>query len=245
MARGRERVGPAGAIGEVETWIFDLDNTLYPPEARLMDQVDARMTAYIMRELGVDRAEADRIRAEYWLSHGITLRGLVEHHGADPDRFLAETHAIDLSEVAPDPALAAAIRRLPGRKIVHTNGARGHAEGVLAAVGLAGAFERVFAIEDKGLIPKPDPRSYAIVIEEARIDPRGAVMIEDTVQNLLEPWRLGMGTVWLDRRDPTRAQGMPPGDRPGALPDYVDLRITDLLGYLGGATARPERETTR
>jgi len=211
-------------IGAIETWVFDLDNTLYPPDARLMDQVDQRMTAYIMRELGVDRAEADRIRGEYWQTHGITLRGLIEDHGADPDSFLAETHAIDLSEIRPDPGLVAAIAALPGRKVIHTNGARGHAEGVLAATGLAGLFDAVFAIEDKELIPKPDPRAYAIVIEATGLDPARAAMIEDTVQNLVEPWRLGMGTVWLDHG--------PAGTGPEPVPDYVDCRIDALEPFL-------------
>jgi len=214
-------------LAQVETWIFDLDNTLYPPDARLMDQVDQRMTAYIMRELGVGLEEANRIREDYWLTHGITLKGLIEDHGADPAHFLADTHAIDLSNILPDPALAEAIAALPGKKVIHTNGARGHAQGVLEAVGLTGLFDRVFAIEDKALIPKPDPRAYAIVIEATGLDPARAAMIEDTVQNLVEPWRLGMGTVWLDHGGATEA------------PDYVDRRIDALMPFLREAAAAP------
>ena len=185
-----------------------------------MDQVDARMAAYIMRELGVGRAEADRIREAYWLTHGITLRGLVEHHGADPDRFLAETHAIDLSGIGPDPVLAAALAALPSRRVIHTNGARGHAEGVLEATGLAGLFDAVYAIEDKDLVAKPDPRAHAIVVAHEGLDPARALMIEDSVQNLVEPWRLGMATVWLDHSGA------------GEAPVHVDLKIAALAPFL-------------
>ncbi len=211
MARRR----PAPAV-----WIFDLDETLYPPEAGLLAQIDARMVAHIAAALGVARAEADRLRRHYWQRHGITLTGLVEEHGIDAADFLDDVHAVDLSRVERDPALAAAIGRLPGRKIVHTNGARAYARRVLRARGLDGAFEAVYGIEDKGLVAKPAPASYAVVIAASGIEPRTALMIEDTAANLVEPKRLGMGTVWLDHA--------------GAAPDaeHVDHRIADLRAFL-------------
>ena len=203
-----------------EVWIFDLDNTLYPPESGLLAQIDARMVAHIEAALGVSRAEADRLRRVYWERHGLTLTGLVEDHGIDPADFLDDVHAVDLSGLAPDPPLAAAIGGLPGRRIVHTNGARGYAERVLRARGLEGAFEAVYGIEDKGLVGKPRPASYAAVIAASGIDPRRAAMIEDTAANLVEPKRLGMGTVWLDHA----------GD--GLDAPHVDHRIDDLRAYL-------------
>jgi len=113
-------------LSHVETWIFDLDNTLYHPSARLFEQINARMTGFIMRELGLGRAAADGLRRTYWQRYGTTLGGLIDGHGIDPARFLDEVHAIDLSALRPDAALAAAIGRLPGTRIVHTNGARAH-----------------------------------------------------------------------------------------------------------------------
>ncbi len=133
-------------LSHVETWIFDLDNTLYHPSARLFDQINARMTGFIMRELGIPRAAADGLRQGYWQRHGTTLRGLIDGHGIDPAQFLDEVHAIDLSALKPDADLAAAIRHLPGARIVHTNGARAHAARVLAARGLEGLFDAVYAI---------------------------------------------------------------------------------------------------
>lgn len=204
----------------IQTWIFDLDNTLYHPSARLFDQINARMTGFIMRELGVGRAEADRMRGDYWRQHGTTLGGLVAHHGTDPDHFLGEVHDIDLAALKPDADLAEAISKLPGRRIVHTNGARSHAARVLAARGLDGIFDAVYAIEDKALVPKPQHGAYAAVVAREAMDPWGAAMIEDDVRNLEAPRALGMTTIWLCHQ-------------PGAkAPGYVDHRITRLTGFL-------------
>lgn len=210
----------------VETWVFDLDNTLYPPSARLFEQIDARMTGFIMRELGLGREAADRLRRDYWRAHGTTLRGLMAHHGTEPGRFLAEVHAIDLSALGPDPALAAALARLPGRKLVHTNGARAHAERVLAARGLGAAFEAIFAIEDKDYVPKPEPEAYRRLAAAAGLDPARAAMIEDDARNLEVPKALGMATVWLSHGPQEAAPDA------AHTPAWVDRRITALTQFL-------------
>ena len=207
-------------LSHVETWIFDLDNTLYHPSARLFDQINARMTGFIMRELAIPRAAADELRRGYWRRHGTTLGGLIDGHGIDPARFLDEVHAIDLSALKPDAGLASAIRRLPGTRIVHTNGARAHAARVLAARGLAGVFDAVYAIEDKNLVAKPQPDAYRRVIRLSGLDPARSAMIEDEVRNLEAPKALGMATVWLCHRAGARA------------PAFVDRRITRLIRFL-------------
>ncbi|MDH3667568.1 MAG: pyrimidine 5'-nucleotidase [Paracoccaceae bacterium] len=206
----------------IETWIFDLDNTLYHPRARLFDQINTRMTRFIMDELGVGRAEADRLRGDYWHHHGTTLGGLIANHGTDPGKFLADVHEIDLSALKPDLTLAEAIRALPGRRIVHTNGARTHAERVLAVRGLTGAFDAVYAIEDKDLVPKPRAEAYARVTEMAGIDAARAAMIEDDMRNLEVPKALGMTTIWLCHQPGRRAEA------------FVDHRITGLTRFLRG-----------
>ena len=209
-------------LAGTETWIFDLDNTLYPPSAGLLAEIDARIEAFIARELRVGPAEAHRVRVEGWRRHGITVNALAEDHGVDPHAFLAEVHAVDLSGLAPDPALGAALARLPGRCVVHTNSARVHAQGVLDALGIAEAFEAVFAIEDKGFAAKPTRAAFAHVLEGTGADPRRAVMVEDTPGNLVEPRRLGMTTVWL-------AEGA------AGSPTHVDHRIDDLRAFLEAA----------
>ena len=207
-------------LSHVETWIFDLDNTLYHPSARLFDQINARMTGFIMRELGVSRAEATGLRQRYWQRHGTTLRGLIDNHGIEPARFLDEAHDIDLSALKPDTDLTAAIHRLPGTRIVHTNGARSHAARVLAARGLEEVFDAVYAIEDKALVPKPQPDAYDRVIRLSGLEPTRAAMVEDDVRNLEVPKALGMATVWLCHQTGART------------PAFVDRRITGLTRFL-------------
>lgn len=183
------------AFGHVDVWVFDLDNTLYPPAARLFDQIEVRMTAWVQAALGVDRAEADRLRAQYWRQYGTTLAGLMAEHGVDPGPYLAEVHDIDLSVLAPDPDLAARIAALPGRRVVYTNGCAPYARRVLAARGLSGAFDAVYGVEHAGFLPKPDRAAFETVFAAGGIDPRRAAMFEDDVRNLAAPHAMGMATV--------------------------------------------------
>jgi len=178
----------------VDAWIFDLDNTLYSPDMRLFSQIEARMTAYVQRLLDVDAAEADRLRAHYWREHGTTLAGLMAHHGIDPEAYLAEVHDIDFTALTPEPALAEAIRALPGRKIIHTNADAAYAGRVLARRGLD-VFDAVHGIGEVGYYPKPDPRSFAAVLEAHDLDPARCAMFEDDPRNLEVPFSLGMRTI--------------------------------------------------
>src|SRR5436309_8931084 len=108
-------------LGAVETWIFDLDNTLYPASCHLFEQVQRRMNEYICQRLAVSPEMAAELRRRYFLEHGTTLSGLMAVDRIDPHEFLAFVHDVDLSCVPPDPALTAALARLDGRKLVHTN----------------------------------------------------------------------------------------------------------------------------
>ncbi len=216
----RARPPAPWAFAHVETWVFDLDKTLYPPSVRLFDQVSARMTAYIMGALGLGRPEADALRDRYWREHGTTLAGLMHHHGLDPDPYLADVHAIDLAAVAPDPRLGAAIAALPGRKVIYTNGSRAHGEAVSAALGLRGLFAAVYGVEDAAYAPKPRAEAFARVFARDGLDPRRAAMVEDDARNLAEPARLGMATIW---RPATEAERAPP---------HVGWIAHDLAGFL-------------
>ena len=212
-------------FARIRHWIFDLDNTLYPPGARLFDQIEARMTAWVAEALGVGAAEADRLRTEYWHSHGTTLAGLMELHGIDPGPYLSEVHDISLDHLEPDARLAGAIARLPGRRIVHTNGTAPYAERVLAARGLAGLFDAVYGVEEAGFQPKPRPAAYAAVIAADGLDPRRAAMFEDDPRNLAVPHDLGMATVLVAERAPE------------GRADHIHHRTDDLAGFLGRIVA--------
>lgn len=214
---------PASGFNRVETWVFDLDNTLYPPEARLFDQIEARMTAWVMATLGLPRAAADRLRADYWRLYGTTLAGLMHEHGIDPVPYLDDVHDIALDHLAPDPALARAIGALPGRRVVYTNGSAPYARRVLDARGLSAAFDAVFGVEHAGFRPKPERRAFETVFAAAGVDPARAAMFEDDPRNLAAPHAMGMRTVHVA-----------PAAEPAA---HIDHHTDDLAGFL--AALRP------
>lgn len=183
------------AFAHVETWVFDLDNTLYPPAARLFDQIEGRMTAYVMAVTGADRAEADRLRRHYWHTYGTTLAGLMREHGADPAPYLDEVHDISLAHLEIDAALAAHIGALPGRRVVYTNGSAPYARRVLAARGLEGLFDAVYGVEHAGFRPKPERAAFEAVFAIEGLAPTRAAMFEDDPRNLAAPHEMGMRTV--------------------------------------------------
>ena len=179
----------------VTQWVFDLDNTLYPPEARLFDQIEVKMSAYVMASLGVDQTTADQLRRDYWRDYGTTLAGLMREHNVDPGPYLFDVHDIDLSHLNKDPALASAIGTLPGRKIVYTNGTAPYARQVLAARGLDQVFEAVYGVEEANFLPKPELEAFETIFALDGIQPRQAAMFEDEARNLQVPHSLGMQTI--------------------------------------------------
>lgn len=188
---------PKQSFSHVRQWVFDLDNTLYPPSARLFDQIEVKMTAYVMDKLGLGQAEADRLRSTYWRDHGTTLAGLMREHDLDPVPYLAAVHDISLDHLEPAPDLAAHIRNLPGQKIVYTNGSAPYAERVLAARGLSGLFDGIYGVEHADYHPKPERRAFHRVFARAGIAPTQAAMFEDDPRNLAAPHEMGMRTIYV------------------------------------------------
>lgn len=186
---------PAQHFSHVDTWVFDLDNTLYPPEARLFDQIEVRMTDWVADELKVSRPEANRLRALYWAEYGTTLAGLMALHDVDPAPYLTHVHEIDLSHLVADAGLAADITALPGRKIVYTNGSRPYAERVLAARGLDGLWDAIYGVEHADFHPKPAAEAFETVFKKDGLVPERAAMFEDDPRNLAVPHAMGMRTV--------------------------------------------------
>ena len=153
----------------IKTWIFDLDNTLYPPEVCLFDQIEEKMRTFVANFLDVSLAEADTLRAKYWQSHGTTLAGMMEIHSMPPEIFLKVVHDIDFSVVPPSPSIAKLLAALPGRKIVYTNGTEPYARKVLQARGLENEFEAVFGIEHANYHPKPLAKAFKKVFNLVKI----------------------------------------------------------------------------
>ncbi|GLO71436.1 pyrimidine 5'-nucleotidase [Phaeobacter inhibens] len=183
------------SFSHVRHWVFDLDNTLYHPSARLFDQIEVKMTDYVMAALGVDQKMANKLRDDYWREHGTTLAGLMAHHDLDPDPFLLEVHDINFDQLEPDILLAERIRTLPGKRIIYTNGTAPYAEQVLAARGLEGCFDEIYGVEHANYRPKPERQAFDIVFAKAGIDTAKAAMFEDDPRNLQAPHDLGMRTV--------------------------------------------------
>lgn len=217
---------------DAEAWVFDLDNTLYPASSNLFLQVDRKMTRFIADFLGLDSETAYRLQKTYFREHGTTMRGLMDVHGMDPGPFLDYVHDIDLSPVAPDPALEAALARLDARKIVFTNGPTNHAERVMERLAVRRHFEAVFDIVDADYVPKPQPDAYAALVRRYGLNPRTTVMVEDLVRNLAPAAAMGMTTVWVRS-----------GEGDGAAIDahhddgVVDHSVDDLAQWLGALTA--------
>jgi putative hydrolase of the HAD superfamily len=188
------RLPPRG-FGKIETWVFDLDNTLYPHHLNLWQQVDERIRAYVSDFLQVSKDEAFRVQKDYYKRYGTTMRGLMTEHGLKPDDYLDFVHRIDHSPLTPNPALGAALKKLPGRKLILTNGTRKHADAVMQRLEIGQHFEDVFDIAAADLDPKPMSQVYERFLSRHAVDPAKAAMFEDLARNLETPHALGMTTV--------------------------------------------------
>ncbi|MDT9599478.1 pyrimidine 5'-nucleotidase [Sphingosinicella rhizophila] len=212
------------ALSHVDCWIFDLDNSLYPASANLFELIDQRMAAFIQKLLECGHDEARRTQKLYFHEHGTTLAGLMAVNGVDPHTFLDFVHDIELARISADPAIVAALDRLPGRKYVFTNGDETYARRVLDKLGLANAFDGLHDIHAMAYLPKPDPRSYRTMCDRHAIDPNRALFVEDMARNLAPAKALGMTTVWIDNGSEQAGSG--------ADPAFIDYRIADIGAWL-------------
>jgi putative hydrolase of the HAD superfamily len=218
----------------IDTWVFDLDNTLYPASCDLWPRIDQRITLYLSYLFGLDGISSRALQKYYYRRYGTTLRGLMEEYGIGPEDFLDFTHDIDRSSLLPDLALASAITALPGRKLILTNGSREHASRTARALGLEAIFEEIFDIADADFVPKPAAATYERFFERLAVDPARAVMFEDLAKNLVIPHERGMTTVLvvpkpgqMDHRDTFEIFRE-------AAPPYIDFVTSDLARFLKG-----------
>ena len=226
---------PAGAdLAHIDTWIFDLDNTLYPSSSHLFDQVSQRIGDYIADWFDVDREEARRLQKGYFREYGTTLRGLMLKHDMDPTPFLDYVHDIDLSPIARSDTLEAALGRLPGRKLVFTNADAPYAERVMARLGIGHHFSGIYDIKAADWVPKPSPEAYERLALRYAFEPTRAIFFEDILRNLAPAAALGMATVWV-RNDSVWASS----GADGIAPDYV---TEDLAAWLAALPPAPAQD---
>ncbi len=214
-------------VDHVETWIFDLDNTLYRTTPEMLAQIDDLMSSFISNLLHVDHVRAREIQKGYFRTHGLTLRGLMLEHDLDPEIYIEHLSQLDLSAIAPNPELADILADLPGRKIIYTNAFTAHTEEVMDRIGIADRFDAVFDIGHADYVPKPAIESYRRLCEKHGVNPSRAVMVEDISSNLLPAAELGMTTVWV-RTDTHWA-------RETSEIGYIDHVTDDLVAWLRGA----------
>ena len=218
-------------FGRVSTWVFDLDNTLYPAGSGLWPQINHRVTLYLAALTGLDGMSARALQRHYYQRYGATLRGLLEEAAIDPAPFLAFVHDVDRSGLAPDARLGQEIARLPGRRLIFTNGSRDHALRTVAQLGLDGLFEDAFDIVASGFVSKPAAAAFEAFFDRYGVDPAGAAMFEDIARNLLTPKARGMTTTLVapaggqpDERDAADVEGRDGG--------HIDFVTDDLGGFL-------------
>jgi len=226
---------PKCGFAHVETWVFDLDNTLYPHHVNLWQQVDERIRDFVADYLKVSKDEAFKIQKDYYRRYGTTMRGLMTVHGLKADDFLEYVHHIDHSPLEPNPAMGAAIEKLPGRKLILTNGSRAHAGKVLERLGIGSHFEDVFDIVAAELEPKPARQTYLRFLKLHGVDPVKAAMFEDLARNLVTPHDLGMTTV-LVVPDGTKNVVREDWELEGRDAAYVDHITDHLTGFLKAIT---------
>ena len=216
---------------DIDTWVFDLDNTLYPHHVNLWQQVDQRIGEFISAYLKVSAEQARSIQKDYYRRYGTSMRGMMTEHGVRADDYLAYVHQIDHSPLQPNPAMGAAIAKLPGRKLILTNGSTDHADKVLQRLGLTAHFEAVFDIIAAELEPKPAPQTYHKFLRDHGVNPLKSAMFEDLARNLVIPHQLGMATV-LVVPDGAREVVREDWELEGRDAAYVDHVTDDLTVFL-------------
>ena len=233
------------AFAHIDTWVFDLDNTLYPHHVNLWQQVDARIGEFVSSWLNISREEARLIQKDYYRRFGTTMRGMMTMHGVSADDYLAYVHQIDHSPLTANPAMGAAIAKLPGRKLILTNGSVDHADKVLERLGLSDHFDAVFDIIAAQLQPKPAQETYQRFLKLHDVDPAKAAMFEDLARNLAIPHQLGMTTVLVvpdGSREVVREDWELEG-RDASHVDYVTDNLTGFLHRLSMETRRCRGES--
>jgi putative hydrolase of the HAD superfamily len=228
---GRADADPLIKFGHVTAWVFDLDNTLYPPDSGLWREIEQRITLFLIEHSGLDGQSARALQKYYYRKHGTTLRGLVDEDFVLASDFLDFVHDVDRSGLLPNLPLALEMARLPGRKLIFTNGSRDHALRTLSQLGLDGLFEDAFDIEAAGLIPKPADAAYDAFFLRHGVEPARAAMFEDIARNLAVPKSRGMTTILVTGK-PSQDDFRQPHDRETGPSSDIDFITDDLAGFL-------------
>ena len=211
---------------KINTWIFDLDNTLYSADSGIFQQVHRLMGEFISNNLNMEISEAKKLQSKYYKQHGTTLRGMMDNHGVDPDYFLDEVHRLDYSIVGPNQLLNDELEKLEGRKIIYTNANEKHVLDVLKRINLSDYFDEIFDIKLANYIPKPEIKPYEQIIELFKIDASSSAMFDDIAKNLVPAKKVGFTPVWIDAGYENFSDDIK------ASRDYLDYETRNLSLFL-------------
>ena len=210
----------------INTWIFDLDNTLYSADSGIFQQVHKLMGEFVAKNLNMDLAEAKKLQKKYYKQHGTTLRGMMDNHGVDPDHFLAEVHKLDYSIVGPNHKLNEELKKLQGRKIIYTNANMQHALDVLERIELSNFFDEIYDIKMANYIPKPELAPYEQMIAQFDIETKSSAMFDDIAKNLVPAKTVGFTSVWIDAGYENFSDDIK------ASKQYLDHETTNITEFL-------------
>jgi putative hydrolase of the HAD superfamily len=209
---------------DIDVWIFDLDNTLYPAHCNLFAQMDVKMGEFVSNFLNIEYDEAKALQKQYFAEYGTTLNGLMACHGLSPQDYLDYVHDIDVSKIEPDLRLSEALEQIDGRKIIFTNASAAHAVNVSRQLGIDHHFEEIFDIHKTDFVPKPEKSVYERLLSELDIDPKRSVFFEDMAKNLKPAHELGMKTVWIPNQEKWSHEQ--------ATSDHIHHVVDDLSDWL-------------
>ncbi|MBR1777118.1 MAG: pyrimidine 5'-nucleotidase [Alphaproteobacteria bacterium] len=213
-------------LKNIQGWVFDLDDTLYPPTGEIYAQMAERICAYVMKTLHIDKKEASVIQKEYYRKYGATVRGLMIEYDIDPEDFTNYVHQLDLSSLKENPQLKACLQALSGKKFIFTNGAYQHAERVLEQLGIRECFSGIFSIREAGYIPKPAEETYRKMLETFQLNPQESIMFDDSPANVLGAKKVGMHTVWISSNVENNKYCSVDSQ------DFCDYETPDLISFL-------------
>ena len=210
-----------------ENWIFDLDNTVYDINAGVFEKISSRITDFIITALSVTREEANIVRSNMYKKYGLTLTGLMREYGIAPDEYLDYIHDVTHPELKYDEQLKLNLKNLTGRKFIYTNASKNHSKNILSVMGIEAEFEKILDIKATQYLPKPDPKSYNIMLKAFGIsgDQIGnSIFIEDTAKNLRPAKSLGIKTVWIENDFNLKDYK--------ENSEFIDYKYSDLKSFL-------------
>lgn len=203
----------------MQTFFFDLDNTLYPHTARVTEALEEKMNAYVAEIAQLDTLDAAILRQGYFERYGTTLRGLQLHHAVDTEAYLARVHDIHIEAlVTRNQLLCDLLQPILHQSRVFTNSPREHAVRVLAALGFKDNQWNIIDIRATNFQPKPQIPAYEVALRSAQAAPASSVLFEDTLVNLKTAKTIGMQTVYI-HPDPSSI----------TIPSFVDYVFADIV----------------